>query len=487
MSGKKLCLVLADQLYQQHSALKLECDFVMIESMKACKKLPYHKFRLAYLLTAMRHYCDFLRDKGKRVHYFNLEQNQDFTDVLAELSEKYSTILYCDVDDKPVSYKLRSISLKYFKNYQILESPKFLTTKDQFREYLGSKTTKRLLMQDFYIWQRQRLNLLLDKDNQPLGGKWSLDVLNRQKLPKTKKIPTRNWSYPSTHFETVKGIINKYFPSNPGELNNLWLPITFAQSHTALQNFFELCLADFGDFEDALTDRDNFVFHSVISPMLNLGLLTPQQVILELQSFLQKNPDILAQKLNSVEGFVRQIIGWREWVKGVYDNFYDDNWRSLNFFGSTEPLPRYFYNLQKAYTDKDLEQNTPLRLVLQKVHKLSWCHHIERLMILGNWMTINRYSPSECYDWFRSQFVDAFEWVMVPNVYGMGLFADGGIFATKPYIAGGNYIKKMSDYSDYKNWEKIWTDKFWEFLWLHQKYFSQNPRLNMLLKSKLQK
>jgi deoxyribodipyrimidine photolyase-related protein len=188
-----------------------------------------------------------------------------------------------------------------------------------------------------------------------------------------------------------------------------------------------------------------------------------------------------------VEGCVQQLIGWREWIKIMYEFKYDQNFSDLNFFQAQNPLPEYFYYpdiihqetlghapiqtpklLQK---DSDgLKSNFPLHQTLLKIHRLALAHHIEQLMILDNWMTLNAYHPKQCYDWFLSQFVDAQEWFMVPNVYGLGLFADGGIYATKPYISGGNYLKKMSDFPA-DEWEKIWTDKFWGFIAEHQDFF----------------
>ena len=161
-------------------------------------------------------------------------------------------------------------------------------------------------------------------------------------------------------------------------------------------------------------------------------------------------------------------------MKLLYEFKYDENFRGLNFFKAQEKLPDYFYDL------KDLPENIPLTLAIEKVSKLSWAHHIERLMILSNWMTLNSYNPQECYDWFLSQFVDAYEWVMVPNVYGMGLFADGGFFATKPYISGGAYIKKMSDYKD-NGWIKLWTDRYWQFLKKNKSQLKDNPRMKLIL------
>jgi deoxyribodipyrimidine photolyase-related protein len=296
----------------------------------------------------------------------------------------------------------------------------------------------------------------------------------------------------------VSHIITHQFTTNPGKLSNAsWLPTTHAESIDWLREFLKERFVLFGDYEDALTDRSNIVFHSAISPMLNNGLLTPKQVLAELENYLneeygfsifdydlnknQHSPSFL----NSIEGFVRQLIGWREWIRIMYLKEYEIKLSSYNFFKATNPLPPYFWDLNPD--DPAIKDNIPLQNVLTKIDSYGWSHHIERLMVLSNWMLLNEYDPIECLDWFKAMYVDAYDWVMVPNVLGMGLFADGGIFATKPYVAGGNYLKKMSDYPDSKKWESIWTDKFWNFLIKHQEYFKTNPRMNMLIQTKLKK
>lgn len=479
-----LCLVVADQLFQNHPALSLDADFVMVESGFLTSKFKYHKFKLSYILTTMRGYSDFLQNQGKQVFYHDLNKNQDFEEILinAFQQNKYQELLICEIADKYFEKFLSEICRKLNISLKILPSSMFLTPKSIFKDFLDNRKGKRLLMNDFYIWQRKRLEMLLEADNSPAGSKWSFDEENRQKLPKNLIIPERQTDFKSAHYQNVIELINKYFPSNPGQIpKNSWLPVNFSQAGEYLDQFCQQFLTQFGDYEDAMSNKSKTLFHSCLSTLLNNGLLSPHQVLEKVLN----TPNI---PLNSLEGFIRQIIGWREWVKGLYDNVYDENFLELNYFEAKVDLPEYFY---KPSLEEDLQylENLPLQEVLKKVDRLSYCHHIERLMILANWMTLNQYKPDECYKWFMEMFVDSSEWVMVANVMGMGLYADGGIFATKPYIAGGNYIKKMSDYptgNDYK-WEQIWTDKFWEFLMNHQETFSKNQRMAMLIKSRLSK
>lgn len=492
--SKTLCIILEDQLFENHPALDTDADFVIVEDISKAKRRNFHKFKLAYQFTVMRKYKDFLEQRDRKVWYFKIDQNVDYKQAISSVikDSKYTNISLCEPNYEYSSDSILNIIKEFSVTVEILTNPMFLISKTEFLGFLGTKKSKQLIMRDFYCWQRVRLGILVDNTNKPVGGKWSFDEENRQKLSKNTSIPTRQVEFKSTHFKDVSDQIQTLFPTNPGEINTLWLPVNHNDSIKTLHNFFETFLTDFGTFEDALTTRDPFVFHSTISPLLNYGLLTPAQVLQELDIYLvEKNnfslfkssklPESTTFRYASVEGFVRQVIGWREWVKGMYDTQYDlENLSQYNFFKSNKPLPSYFWNPNLA----ELAENLPLKLALTKTIKYAWNHHIERLMIIANWMTINEYNPIECLKWFSEMYVDAFDWVMVPNVLGMGLFADGGKYATKPYVAGGNYIKKMSDYPDSKTWEKLWTDAFWKFLEKHETYFMTNYRLGMLLKGR---
>lgn len=497
MPNTKLCLVVGDQLFGNHPALDMDVDFVMVESGFLTSKLKYHKFKLIYILTTMREYWDFLEDKGQQVYYTTLDQKCDFEEVIKDLvdSKGYSELVICEIADRYFANYITEVCKKLKLKLTILPSTMFLTPKALFKSYVDGKKGKRLLMNDFYIQQRKRLEILIYDNDKPMGGKWSFDEDNRKKLPKTVEIPKRQMEFQSKHYQVVKVLIQNYFPNNPGQIpEQSWLPLNNRQAQEYLEDFVFNFLPLFGDYEDALTSRSDLVFHSCLSALLNNGLLTPQQVL----DKVLEQPNI---GLNSLEGFVRQIIGWREWIKGLYDHVYTDDFREMNFFKAKNNLPSWFYDNEKSkiksensdnilsesdYSRSDL--NLPLSIALDKVNRLSYCHHIERLMVLANWMLLSEYNPAQCYDWFVEMFIDSSEWVMVANVMGMGLYADGGIFATKPYVAGGNYLKKMSDYPSGKgenDWEKIWTDKFWCFILKHEQVFINNPRMNMLIKTKI--
>jgi deoxyribodipyrimidine photolyase-related protein len=458
----------------------------MIESREICIRFDYHKQKLTFVLACMREYRDFLLGKNLNIAYYELKEQKSFEEVLAELSEKYSEIEFYDISDKSFSRFITDLAGKYFGKISILENPQFLTSKKDFADYLNSKRSKRLLMNDFYIWQRKKLNLLLDKNNNPLGGSWSCDADNRKKIPKTEVVPSIYKPKPTQNYEDARETVLEFYPNNPGLIDDLWLPTNHEQAKELLQDFLNNRLSKFGDYEDSLSDRDPFLFHSNLGPVINNGLLTPSLVLEKLFEFCDSNPDLLVNHLNSVEGFVRQIIGWREWIKGMYDNQYSENITKYNFFEANNDLTKdfYFEKVAPYVWNKPTVVNIPLKLALDKVERYGYNHHIERLMVLGNWMLLSEFEPMQCYRWFMEMYVDAYDWVMVPNVFGMALFADGGIFATKPYVAGGNYLKKMADYKISKEVEELWTDKFWDFLLKHKSVFKSNPRMAMLITTK---
>lgn len=480
ITHQSIVLVLGDQLFYNES-LSEEKYYVMIESRSLCTRFRFHKFKLAYLLTCMREYRDALLSLGKTVDYYDIDQNTDFETILKNYAKQgLKTIKLYTIANKPFEIYLQGICNQLGICLDYNENPMFLTPPSIAQSYLTSKksnsTQSKLLLNDFYIFQRKRLSILVDDDNQPMGGKWSFDKNNRKKLPPSIELPQQPTFY-SRHYDTVCTLVDRYFGTHSGLLpSQSYLPFCSIDAQKYFETYLHSHFALFGDYQDSMTYKHNFVFHSVISPLLNYGLLTPNYVIN--QAIQSEVP------INSLEGFIRQIVGWREWMKVLYDNVYDTNLEKYNYFDSNMSLPDYFYSINDTNIDQ-IQSNTPLFQTLTKVHSCAYAHHIERLMIVSNWCLLNEYRPLEVYKWFMEMFVDSTEWVMVGNVIGMGLYADGGLFATKPYISGGNYIKKMSDYTELSTeWEQIWTNLFWSFLLKHQEKLKNNPRLAMLITSK---
>ena len=491
----KVFLVLGDQLYQNVDIIKDNYDkVVLLESYDFNNTFKYHKKRIVHCFVAMREYADYLRACGVVIEYITIEESVRRGTTLSNiLSENVSELGIWRCEEKEMAKYLQDLAFGKGIDFKEYNTCKFLTNDSHWQQY-REINSKRLVMNDFYIFQRKRLKILVDDNLIPQGGKWSFDEDNRSKIAKSESGKNGQQTIPqfdSTHLIGVSIAVEKYFSNNYGDIGEylkgnelLTFPVTYNQSLEALDLFFKNKFNNYGKYQDAIEPSsvcDPFLYHSLISSSLNNGLLLPKYVIDKAISYgiLCNTP------LNSVEGFVRQIIGWREWVNLLYLNVYDQDLKSYNFFNHHKPLPAYFYN-PELMTAKEKE-NTPLYEVLTKVNTHVYAHHIERLMILGNWMTLNEYDPYECYKWFMEMFIDSYQWVMVANVYGMGLFADGGIFSTKPYISGGNYIKKMSNYSNSKIWENTWTELFWSFLFKHEQYFKKHPRLAMLIISKTKK
>jgi deoxyribodipyrimidine photolyase-related protein len=290
------------------------------------------------------------------------------------------------------------------------------------------------------------------------------------KYPKGKVPPTTNFEQINSFHEEAIEYTNKYFPTNYGNIDPADLfPVTFQESKKWLQQFLETKFVAFGDYEDAILQNEKWLNHSLLTPMLNIGLISPSYILNETLHYTSKNHI----PLNSLEGFIRQIVGWREFIRAVYELKGTEE-RTKNFWGFKRKIPESFWRGETGIL--------PIDLTIKKVLETGYCHHIERLMVLGNFMLLCEFDPEEVHRWFMELFVDAFDWVMVPNVYGMSQFADGGIMSTKPYISGSNYLMKMSDYPK-GEWQAVWDGLFWHFMDKQRAFFLKNPRLGMLVRT----
>jgi len=300
-----------------------------------------------------------------------------------------------------------------------------------------------------------------------VGGSYSFDTENRKKLPKEYKAPLFLDSEKNKYIDEAIYYVSTHFGRAYGDPSNFSYAITREGALRLLSHFVETRLNDFGVFEDAISSVEGQLNHSVLTPYLNIGLLTPHEVVaVVLDAYKQgKAP------LNSVEGFVRQVIGWREFMRAMY-MLHGSQMRTCNFWKHTKKLGKEWWSGTTGII--------PVDTTIHRLLQTSYSHHIERLMILGNYMLLEEIHPDEVYIWFMEMYVDSYDWVMVPNVYGMSQFADGGIFATKPYISSSNYILKMSNYKK-GDWVAVWDNKFWDFLTKHRLFFSKNPRMSMLL------
>ena len=288
-------------------------------------------------------------------------------------------------------------------------------------------------------------------------------------IPKNIEIPTVPSSQNDNEFKSLKLKVHSMFKDHPGSLDHLWMPTNRKESLKWLDLFLENKFSKFGDYEDAIRSENNFLFHSALSPVLNMGLLTPNEVVNKALDFANKN----SVPINSLEGFIRQIIGWREFIRGIYHYKGDEEIKS-NYWRHDRKLTKDWYEGTTGIT--------PLDDAIKDCLKFGYTHHIPRLMIICNIMNLSKIHPNEIYKWFMEMFVDSSDWVMVPNVYGMGTFADGGIFATKPYSCGSNYMIKMSNYKK-DSWCDIVDGLYWKFMNDNISFFKSNPRLSILVGS----
>ena len=342
----------------------------------------------------------------------------------------------------------------------------FLNSRDEFKNYLGK--SKKPFMATFYKEVRKKSGILMGADGNPIGGKWSFDEDNRNKLPKDISIPKFPKINESTHTKKLKPIIEKLFKNHPGSTDNFWLATEYEDVVKLLNFFIKEKSNLFGDYEDAVNQNDNILFHSALSPYINLGLITPEFIIQKILDFDKKNKI----RMNSLEGYIRQVIGWREFMRGIYQG-YSEKMETRNFFKQNRKMKNSWYEGTTGLP--------PLDHAIQNAVNHGWSHHIERLMILSNIMNLCEIKPIIVYKWFMEMFVDSSDWVMVPNVYGMGLFSDGGIFATKPYICGSAYFMKMMDFKK-GDWCNTMDGLYWRFIDRNRKFFLTNPRLSMMVR-----
>ncbi len=477
---RSIVLILGNQLFDPKYFSKIEIDkkstvFFMREDQELASYFKFHKHKIIFFFAAMRAYRDELLAEGYVVHYEEFKNaevatsGQNYESALLNFLEKNKIkSAFCfEIEDKFFETRILTLFKKAKISLSTWQSPMFLTSREQFKTYLGS--TRKPFMKTFYEFQRKRLNILMKEDDKPVGGAYSFDAENRLALPKDKVTPKLPPFKPDKNILDVIQVVRKSFDSHPGHEENFWLPVDRSSARKWLNSFLSDRLFDFGPYEDALAPHSEFVFHSVLTPFLNCGLLTPHEVIKVTLAYAKKNNTPLA----SLEGFIRQIIGWREFVRGIYQNFSEKQDKE-NFWNHKRNLSSLWYGGETGVP--------PLDETIKRVLKRGYAHHIERLMVIGSLMLLLEVNPKEAHRWFMEMFIDSSDWVMGPNVYGMALFSDGGIFATKPYICGSNYLRKMGGYP-----KGAWCDGvdglYWQFVKKHENYFLKNPRLSMMARS----
>jgi deoxyribodipyrimidine photolyase-related protein len=476
-----VCLILGNQLFdpeifKKHIKAKdiNNIIFFMKEDRELASYYKFHKHKILFFFSAMRTYRDELISLGYRVHYEEFQKiaspskENNYEKSLGDFmnKNKITNAFTFEIEDKFFEKRMIDFFFKKEVCLTIWQTPMFLTDRELFKNFLNN--TRKPLMKNFYEAQRKRLKILVT-DNKPLGGTWSFDTENRLALPKNKKTPSLPTFKKSATVLEVAGIVDENFSDHIGHTDDFWLPVSRSEAKKWLKSFLSERLYEFGPYEDAIPLHSEFLYHSILTPYLNCGLLTPEEVIKETLLYSEKNKIPLA----SLEGFIRQIIGWREFIRGIYQNF-SEKQESANFWNHKNKLSPAWYEGDTGIP--------PLDETLRRVIKRGYAHHIERLMILGNLMLLLEVEPKEAHRWFMELFIDSSDWVMGPNVYGMALFSDGGLFATKPYICGSNYLRKMGGYPK-DDWCDGVDGLYWQFIKKHEHFFLKNPRLSMMVRT----
>ncbi len=465
----QVLLLFPHQLFKSNLLLMNNCNVFLIEEHLFFNQYNFHQQKIVFHRATMKNYAHFLLQNKIQVNYIDAQNELgDVSKLIHHLhAQLVTTIHFIDVADNWLRQKIIKTCKHLSITYKEHPSPNFINSLEDVNAFFNTK--KKYFQTNFYIDQRKKRNILLDASGNPEGGQWSFDALNRTKFPKTETAPKINFPEEDGFLIDAKVYVEKHYSKNYGSSKNFIYPTNFITASNWLDDFFNQRFQKFGIYEDAIIANQNYLHHSVISPLLNVGLLQPNEVISKAISAAAENN----VPLNSLEGFIRQIMGWREFIRIVYERE-GSKQRTKNYWGFTRKIPNTFW---KGTTGIE-----PIDNVVKKILETGYCHHIERLMVLGNFMLLCEFDPDEVYKWFMEMFVDAYDWVMVPNVYGMTQFADGGTITTKPYISGSNYLLKMSDYKKGK-WCGIWDGLFWRFMHVHQSFFIKNPRLGMLVKT----
>ena len=457
----KLGLIYPHQLFEDHPVIEaadktwLVHEPLILGKDKEWPLVPHAK-------KLLLHHASM--DVFNKKHDLEVVSNLDDLD-LAGVSE----VIFCRVVDDLLERRLIKFCEKKGIAITELETPGFLTPKAWGRSFFKDK--KKPFMKTFYEAQRRRMKVLVDDEMNPAGGRWSYDDENRKKFPLKLNPPSDPRIHQSEDEQaTIKDRISSLTDSDVdvfGDYSDFIYPISHESALAWLDEFLKDRYELFGTYEDALTYRSKFLYHSVLTPMLNIGLLTPQQIV---DRALEMGAKYKVE-INNQEGFIRQIIGWREYMAIMYE-MHGRYLRTQNFWKFTDSMPKSIYQNKTGIPIVDD--------ILEKVKQDGYAHHIERLMVLGNFFLLLRVRPDDVFQWFSEMFVDAYDWVMVPNVYGMSQFSDGGLLVTKPYLSGSNYLKKMSDYKA-GDWCDVWDALFWSFIDDHREFFNTQYRMKMMV------
>jgi len=450
------------QLFLESPALSQDRPVVLAEDPWFFRRFRFCAQKLVLHRATMRRYRDHLAGGGFQVEYIESADLATSADIFIQLAGKgVSEIHLCDPLEIGLIEEIGKTCATQGIRLVTYESPMFLCSREYLAEFY--REGRRFYLTEFYRAQRKRHTILLEEDGKPVGKRWTFDTLNREPLPKDFPIPPVWHPGPNEYVHEAIRYVKEQFPNAYGNVNAFAWPVTFEDANRWFEDFLVNRLAFFGQYEDAIHRNEPVIFHSALSPLLNIGLLTPRNVVDAALRYAQEHEI----PITSLEGFIRQMIGWREFIRAVYF-LAGKKEQASNILGLSRPVPPCFWNASTGIE--------PVDTTIRRVLTTGYCHHIERLMVLGNIMLLAEFHPDRVYDWFSELFIDAYDWVMVPNVYGMSQFADGGMMSSKPYISGSRYILKMGNYPK-GPWCEVWDALYWRFLYVHRDMFEHNPRM----------
>ncbi len=482
MSIAALRLVLGDQLCFELASLAgldpLRDRVLLAEVAEEAGHVPHHPQKIAFLFSAMRHFAQALRERGVAVDYVTLDDPDNSGSLAGELARfatlhQPETIHVTEAGDWRVEQALKGSGLPIVWH----ADTRFLCSRDAFARWARGK--KQLRMEFFYREMRRQSGLLLHPDGSPEGGAWNFDAANRKALPRGLRGPVPLRFTPDAISREVLALVAARFAHHYGRLDGFDYPVTHAEAEQLWQHFLDFGLAAFGDYQDAMASGEPYLFHARISAALNVGLLDVRRLCSDVETAYRQG----RVALNAAEGFIRQLIGWREYVRGIYWLQMPD-YAQRNAFGNTRDLPAFYWSGQTRMNC--------LRQAIGQTLEHAYAHHIQRLMVTGNFALLAGIEPGQLCDWYLAVYMDAFDWVELPNVLGMVLHADGGYLGSKPYCASGQYIKRMSDYCQgcaYQVSESTTGDAcpfnalYWHFLMRHRERLQGNPRMGMVYKN----
>lgn len=476
----KLCLILGDQLSHSLSSLRsLNKDndiILMCEVMDEATYVPHHKQKIAFIFSSMRHFAENLKQQGWNIHYTKIDDPQNAKSFSGEVA-RY--IQQNQINEIVVTEAGEWRVQKFFENWRnqfkipvsIQPDDRFLCSHDEFSKWAQNK--KQLRMEFFYREMRKKYNILMNSDGTPVGGQWNFDKENRDPPPKNHTYTQWPIRQKSNITKDVLGLVEKKFSPHFGSLDHFNYAVTTEDARSDLDFFIDNCLPHFGTYQDAMSAHEPFLYHSRLSAYINIGLLNPLNVCQKAEQAYHQGKI----PLNATEGFIRQILGWREYIRGIYWHFMPE-YAEHNFLNATEALPSFYWG-----------DNTDMFCIAETVRhtkEFAYSHHIQRLMVTGNFALLAGLDVKQVQEWYLSVYADAYEWVEMPNTLGMALFGDGGIVASKPYAASGKYIHKMSNYCQNCRYNPNllledtacpFNSLYWNFIDKHAKLLNKNQRM----------